>query len=84
VTVNPPTPMQIAWIFEKLLRHARRGGSLRALVHKGFGLETNKWALPVLRDAGGDELCRILNEARIHHRGAEGTEDKPEADWPIR
>ncbi|MGA3116906.1 MAG: hypothetical protein ABSF90_21005 [Syntrophobacteraceae bacterium] len=62
--VNPPTPAQIAWVFEKLLRHRRRGGSLRALVAKGFGLETDRWAYPILQDAGGAELCDILNAAR--------------------
>jgi hypothetical protein len=64
--VNPPTPAQIAWVIEKLLEHQRRGGSLRALVCKRFGLETNRWAYPILQEAGGAELCEILNEARKH------------------
>jgi len=72
--VNPPTPAQIAWVFEKLLRHRRRGGSLRALVAKGFGLETDRWAYPILSDAGGAELCDILNAARKNCWGKSGNE----------
>jgi hypothetical protein len=62
--MNAPNVMQIAWVFERLLRHQRRGGCLRALVCKGFGLETNRWAYPILLKAGGDKICAILNEAR--------------------
>ncbi len=74
MTVNPSTPAQIAWVFEKLLRHRRRGGSLRALVAKGFGLETDRWAYPILHDAGGAELCDILNAARKNCWGKIGNE----------
>lgn len=64
MTVQPPTPAQIAWVIEKLLEHQRRGGSLRALVYKRFGLETDRWAYEQLKVAGGLELCEILNGAR--------------------
>jgi hypothetical protein len=62
--VHPPTPAQIAWVIQKLLEHRRHGGCLRALVCKRMGLETDRWAYSQLRDAGGVELCRILNASR--------------------
>ena len=62
--VHPPTPAQIAWVIEKLLEHRRFGGCLRALVCKRFGFETDRWAYSILRDAGGAELCDILNASR--------------------
>ncbi len=64
MTVKPPTPAQIAWVIEKLLEHRRRGGSLRALVYKRFGFETDRWAYEQLKAAGGLELCEILNASR--------------------
>jgi hypothetical protein len=60
MSINPPTPAQIGWVFEKLLEHRRMGGGLRALVCKRFGLETDRWAYPILKDAGGVEICEIL------------------------
>ena len=74
MSVHPPTPAQIAWVIEKLLRHRRHGGSLRALVCKGFGLETDRWAYPMLYEAGGAELCDILNAARKNGWGQSGEE----------
>lgn len=65
MNVVQPTPAQIAWVIEKLMEHKRHGGSLRALVCKRFGLETNRWAYSQIADAGGVELCSILNQERI-------------------
>ena len=70
MVVNPPTPAQIAWVFEKLLRIRRRGGTLRALVCKGFGLENDRFAYGQLEKAGGVELCKILSEERKRLRAS--------------
>lgn len=72
MSVNRPTPAQIGWVFEKLLRHRRRGGCLRALVCKGFGFETDRWAHPILQKAGGDEICEILNASRKNGAAVSG------------
>ncbi|MGO9020047.1 MAG: hypothetical protein ACLQVJ_17055 [Syntrophobacteraceae bacterium] len=63
--VQRPTPAQIAWVFEKLLEHAhaKKRKSLRALLAIRMGFDTDKWAYPMLQEAGGIELCAILNAA---------------------
>ncbi|MGA3113496.1 MAG: hypothetical protein ABSF90_03580 [Syntrophobacteraceae bacterium] len=64
--VQRPTPAQIAWVFEKLLEHAhaKKRKSLRALVCMRMGFDTDRWAYPLLQEAGGAELCEILSGKR--------------------
>jgi hypothetical protein len=53
-------------VFEKLLEHAhaKKRKSLRALVCMRMGFDTDRWAYPLLQEAGGAELCEILSGKR--------------------
>ena len=44
----------VAWVFRKIVEHAREGGSYRYLIYDRLGLEPDAYA--VLYEAGGMEI----------------------------
>lgn len=53
-----PTPKQVAWVFEKLIEHAKEGGSFRYLIYNRMGMPPS--AYEILYKAGGMSIVNKL------------------------
>lgn len=62
-TTEKPTLEQVAWVFKKLVEHAKEGGSFRYLIYERLGFQGNKRAYSILYHAGGMFLSNELHSA---------------------
>jgi len=57
---NKPTPEQVAWIFEKIVKNAENGGTFRRMIYTEMGFTTAEYSL--LFNSGGMTINNALHD----------------------